>query len=135
MRAWGVGIALASPADIELAPESIMQPDVFVVPADVIPVDEPLEWAHVRSLLLAIEVLSPSSMRTDRVDKREFYLANRVEEYWIVDCDARVIERWTPDRATPDLRRDEVVWRPRGSSTPFLLDVQSFFRSNRALRQ
>ena len=63
-----IGIALTSPADIELAPESIMQPDVFVVANDVIPSDEPFRWPHVRSLLLAVEVLSPSSLRTDRVD-------------------------------------------------------------------
>src|SRR5687767_3144569 len=29
----GIGMALVSPADIELVPESIMQPDVFVVPS------------------------------------------------------------------------------------------------------
>lgn len=128
-----IGIALTSPADIELAPESIMQPDVFVVPNDVMPNDEPLSWPHVRSLLLAIEVLSPSSLRTDRVDKRDFYLANGVAEYWIVDLDARVIERWTPDRATPALHRDEFVWRPPGSGAPFLLDVRAFFQGNKAL--
>lgn len=129
----GVGVALMSPADIELAPESVMQPDVFVIPNAAIPADEPLRWPHVRSLLLAVEVLSPGSMRQDRVEKREFYLANNVDEYWIVDLDARVIERWTPELSTPDLRRDEVVWRPRGSAIPFRLDVAAFFASNPAL--
>jgi len=128
-----IGIALTAPADIELAPETIMQPDIFVVPNDVVPADEPLRWPHVRRLLLAVEVLSPSTLRQDRVAKRDFYLANGVEEYWIVDTNARIIERWTPSRDTPDLRADELAWRPQGSSTPFLLDVPAFFQGNRAL--
>ena len=130
-----IGIALVSPADIELAPESIMQPDVFVVPNEMIPADDPLSWPAVKALLLAVEVLSPSTMREDRVRKRDFYLANRVDEYWIADLDARVFERWTPERDRPDLRRDELVWRPRGSKTPSLLDVRAFFEGNKGLRR
>lgn len=128
-----IGIALMSPADIELAPETIMQPDIFVVPNDVIPADEPLVWPNVSRLLLAVEVLSPSTFRRDRVAKRDFYLANGVEEYWIVDASARIFERWTSTRDTPDLRADRLAWRPPGSSAPFVLDVPAFFHSNRAL--
>src|SRR5688572_26834253 len=82
-----LGVAFVSPADIELAPESIMQPDVFVVPKHMFAADDPSRWADVKSLLLAVEVLSPSTMREDRVRKRDFYLANHVAEYWIVDLD------------------------------------------------
>lgn len=130
-----VGIALVSPADIELAPESIMQPDVFVVPPGAAPEDEPMRWPHVSSLLLAVEILSSSTMREDRVRKRDFYLGNHVDEYWIVDLDARVIERWTPERERPDILREELVWRPRGSRAPFLLDVRAFFESNKGLKR
>ena len=49
-------------------------------------------------LLLAAEVISPSSARGDRVDKREAYQRNGVPEYWIVDTAARVVERWHPGR-------------------------------------
>ena len=62
----GLGTAYVSPADIELAPGSIVQPDVFVVP----PSEAPLQrWSEVRRLLLAAEVLSPGSARHDRVRK------------------------------------------------------------------
>jgi Uma2 family endonuclease len=84
----GIGMALTSPADVELEPENIMQPDVFVVPRELVPANEPMQWPHVTSLLLAVEALSPSTMREDRVRKRDFYLAHHVEEYWIVDLDA-----------------------------------------------
>lgn len=131
----GIGLAFTSPSDLELAPESIMQPDVFVVPARVVPNDEPMRWADVTTLLLAVEVLSPSTMRVDRVRKRDFYLANRVEEYWIVDLDSRVIERWRPAHSRPDILREEVVWSPAGAAASFVLDVRDFFERNKGLRR
>lgn len=121
------GVALTSPADIELMPESIMQPDVFVVPNDAIPASAPMRWSHVHRLLLAAEILSPSSLVQDRVDKRDFYLAHGVDEYWIVDPDARVFERWSAHRARPEVIRDELAWLPEGATNPFRLDVREFF--------
>lgn len=81
-----------------------MQPDVFVVPEELIPARYTTGWGHVRWLLLAVEILSPATERVDRRVKRDFYLAGGVHEYWIVDLDARVIERWVPDRPTPAVR-------------------------------
>lgn len=126
-RHEGIGVALVSPADLELAPETIMQPDVFVVPEELSDNDDGVRWQDITRLLLAVEVLSPSTLTQDRVRKRDFYLANGVPEYWIVDTDARVIERWAPAQATPDLRRDELVWHPRGGTQPLRLDVPEFF--------
>ena len=131
----GLGMALVSPADIELAPESIMQPDVFVVPRHLVPGDGDMTWPAVTELLLAVEVLSPSTMREDRVRKRDFYLAHRVDEYWIVDLDARVIERWTPEGERPDIRRNELVWRAEKAKAPFLLDVAASFAANPGLKR
>jgi Uma2 family endonuclease len=82
-----VGRVLTSPADIELQTETIMQPDVFVIPTTTTLAGDVLEWSDVKSLLLAIEVLSPSSEQTDRGAKRDHYLANGVDDYWIVDID------------------------------------------------
>jgi hypothetical protein len=55
-----VGLLIPSPSDVELEPELITQPDIFVVPTQ--------EWGRVmrdglpiKELPLAIEVLSPSS--------------------------------------------------------------------------
>ena len=69
---------------------------VFVVPTGIPTAGPAAAWSDVKSLLLAVEILSPSSLRTDRVVKRDFYLANGVAEYWIIDLEARVLERWTP---------------------------------------
>lgn len=42
---------------------------------------------------LAVEVMSVGSVRHDRVLKRESYARIGVPEYWIVDPEARIIER------------------------------------------
>lgn len=43
---------------------------------------------------LAIEVISPGSVRTDRVAKFAEYAAAGVEYYWIIDPESREIEAW-----------------------------------------
>lgn len=127
-----LGLVVTSPADLQLAPESITQPDVFVIPNEVFAPDAPMRWMDVTSLLLAAEVLSPSTVQQDRITKREFYLDNGVEEYWIIDPDAGVFERWTRSADRPDICRDEISWRPHGSSRPLAIDVRQFFQKVRA---
>jgi len=121
-----VGVAFISPADLELVPETITQPDVFVVPADTRANGEHFEWPDVKRLLLAVEILSANSARTDRVVKRDFYCDAGVPDYWIVDLDARVVERWTPNRETPEIHRDRIVWSPGGGS-PLVVDLPALF--------
>jgi Uma2 family endonuclease len=122
-----VGWVLMSPADIELRPESIMQPDVFVVPF--VPDRAPgeMSWKDVGALVLAIEVISPSSVRTDRVEKRDFYMSSGVEEYWVLDLDARHIERWTGLRDTPQVETAKLEWRPAGARTSLVIDLPGLF--------
>ena len=120
-----LGITLTSPADIELLPGTITQPDVFVVPGRLLPDAEVLPgWPDVTALLLSVEVISPASARSDRVEKRDSYLDAGVPEYWIVDLDARIIERWTPNRHTPRLELARFEWLPEGAQSPLVLDVR-----------
>jgi Uma2 family endonuclease len=79
-----VGVAYLSPADLQLHPGTVTQPDVFVIPAETTPRGDRLEWSDISRLLLAIEVLSPTFQRTDRVGQRDFYLESGVAEDWIV---------------------------------------------------
>jgi Uma2 family endonuclease len=116
-----IGRVITSPSDVELEPEFVTQPDVFVVPM--------AEWLRVvtegmpiRELLLAIEVLSPSSSRHDRVRKRPLY-QRHVPDYWIVDLDARLFERWTPGDERPEVITETLVWHPAGAATPLTLNV------------
>jgi Uma2 family endonuclease len=121
----GVGDALTSPFDVELEPETITQPDIFVL--------SPGEGRRMQreglpsfALLLAVEVLSPSSSRHDRVRKRPLYQRN-VPEYWIIDLDARIIERWRTGDSRPEIIETSLAWQPEGAAQPFVLDVERFF--------
>jgi Uma2 family endonuclease len=121
-----LGVTVTSPADIELEAESVTQPDLFVVPAAY--AGPPLEWTNVRALLLAVEVLSPSSERQDRVVKRRFFQRLGVPEYWVFDLDARAVERWRPGDQVPDISATRLEWRPTGSRAAFTLDLAAYFR-------
>src|SRR5262245_30109900 len=121
---YPVGVAMMSPSDLELEEGHITQPDVFVVP---ISGRHPKSWPEVKSLLVAVEVLSPSNARYDRVDKRKFFQRVAVPQYWVVDLDARVIERWTPSDARPEIVDDILTWNPAGAAAAFTLDLSAYF--------
>jgi Uma2 family endonuclease len=115
------GEALASPADIEFSEKDLVQPDVFVVP------EVRATWREIGTLTLAVEVLSPSTARADRYNKRNTYQRYRVPEYWIVDLDARIVERWRPDDARPEILSQSLSWQP-GSAFPLLeIDLPAYF--------
>lgn len=123
----GIGEALVSPSDVELAPDNTAQPDVYVIPGDegerllALRGHEPA-----RHLLLAAEVLSPSTARYDQLKKRRHYARNRVE-YWVVDLDARAIARNAPGDPRVDLHDEELMWHPAGAPEPLVLDVAAYF--------
>ncbi len=115
-----LGLTFLSPSDVELREESITQPDLYVVP-------DTKRIKATCSLLLAVEVTSPTSVRTDRVTKRDFYMESGVAEYWVLDLDAAMIERWTTGRDTPRVEQNALVWNPDGASTALTLDLRLFF--------
>jgi Uma2 family endonuclease len=119
-----VGRALTSPFDVELEPELLVQPDVLVVPQH--EARRLLTEMPARELLVAAEVLSPSSGRHDRVTKRKPY-QRHVPEYWIVDLDARLVERWTSPDERPEVLTQRLTWHPIGASESFGLDLHRYF--------
>lgn len=119
-----IGVAYTSPFDVELEPESLVQPDVFVTS---MPEARRLRTEMpARQLLLAVEVISPSSARYDRVTKRALY-QRHVSEYWVIDVNARLIERWTPNDDRPEIIVDTLVWSPEGAAGPFTLELPAYF--------
>ena len=122
---WDVGDLLAGPGQVMPDEYTGVQPDVFVIP--LIDGWPPEDWDTNGRLLLAIEVLAPSTARFDRVKKRPKYQSMGAV-YWIIDTDARVVEEWLPDAAQPHIQPDRAEWRPEGAGAPFLLDIVSFFR-------
>ena len=99
---------LSSPADIVLGPKTLVQPDLFVIRVN--PVHPPRAWADVGVPVLAIEILSPGTATRDRGAKRRIYQRAGVGEYWIVDSDARLVERWAPSDARPEIVEGVLEW-------------------------
>ena len=120
-----VGHLLLSPADISWGPDTLVQPDLFVVPLEQA---RTLDWARITQLLLVAEVLSPSSRRADRFTKRLEYQRQQVPLYWIVDPDEQAVEVWTPDDTFPRFERERLVWQPAGAASSFALDLRELFR-------
>jgi Uma2 family endonuclease len=122
----GAGELLMSPADLEIEAGALVQPDLFVyrIPAGGI---VQADWSVVRSLRLAVEILSPSTARYDRGIKRHFYLRSPTDEYWIVDLESRVVERWRTGDDRPEICVDELVWSPDGAVAPLRIDLPPFF--------
>ena len=120
-----VGEAFFAPADVEVAEDTVVEPDLFVIPPGTRPLPRAWKWAD--GLLLAVEVLSPGTAHTDRQEKRRLYQREKLPEYWIVDLDARLIERWRPDDQRPEILDRELRWLPEGAEDRLVIDLESYF--------
>ena len=124
-RQHRVGTTVMAPADVQFDERSVVEPDVYVgVTATG---KMPMHTEDLVRLALAVEVLSPSTARRDRGVKRRLYQRWPVGEYWIVDLDARLIERWRANDERPEIVAEQLVWRPDAALPPFELDVPTFF--------
>lgn len=125
VRQGGIGHVLCSPADISWSDETLVQPDVFVADLEEA---RTLDWASVKTLLLVVEVLSPSTARYDRFTKRRLYQEQHVPLYWIVDADQRQVEVWRPDLEFPKMENERVLWLPEDAALPFELELDELFK-------
>jgi Uma2 family endonuclease len=127
LQTHGLGEVLPAPFEVQFAEDSAVQPDVLVI----------LESQRQRLSgerfygppALVIEVVSYSSKRTDRLQKRELYLAEGVAEYWVVDPEARHVERWRSGLTEPEVVTGRLSWQPTPAAgpPPFLLDLPALF--------
>ena len=110
-------VKLTSPADISWGSDSLVQPDLFVVPRAEAAT---LDWARMRTLVLVAEVLSPSTARHDREQKRRLYQEHWVGAIWLVDPDRRQVEVWTPAARFPTIETERLAWRPDAAAGPLV---------------
>ncbi len=122
-----VGHLVIAPADVRFSARRLVQPDLFV--AALVDGRPPKTYAEIGRLLLAIEVISPSTSRADRVSKRKLYREEGVAEYWVVDPDARTFERSTPGDMMVAVLADEVTWQPDDAMQSVTIDIPRFFAS------
>lgn len=115
----------SSPADISWGPDTLVQPDLFVAAAAEVGLSS--GWAEIQTLHLAIEILSPASMRADRFTKRRLYQEQRVATYWIVDIDHAQVEVWTPKALFPMVERQRLTWRHPAAAAECVVDLHELF--------
>ncbi len=124
LRNEPIGVLLPSPADISWSPDTLVQPDLFVAAGDEA---KTMDWSSVQTLLLSIEILSPSSRRADRFTKRKLYQTQGIPLYWVVDCDAKAVEVWTPGALFPAVETARIAWHPIGASVPCAIELEEIF--------
>ena len=123
--ALGTFETLPSPADISWGSDTLVQPDLFVVPkSEAITGD----WTRMRSLVFVAEVLSPTTARLDRFQKRKLYQQQRVSTLWLVDVDRRLVEVWSPDARFPVIETERVTWQPAGATEPLVIEIAELLR-------
>lgn len=91
-----------SPSDVD----TVVEPDISVV-CDRSKLDD---YGCKGAPDMVIEILSPSTMRNDRLVKFELYRRAGVREYWIVDPNNQSVEVYLRDENN-DLRPHEVYTR------------------------
>lgn len=119
---------LVSPADLVFGDDTLVQPDLFAVPLEDAKRGWVESWPAIRQLLLAVEVVSPSSGRADRFIKRRLYQEQGVPVYWCVDPVGQQVEVWTPEAKRHQVERDTLRWLPAGAAEAFTLPVAELFR-------
>jgi Uma2 family endonuclease len=126
VRSHKLGAVALAPADLDFRSGQLLQPDLFV--SAYWQGREPLHWAEFGIPFLIVEVLSPSTALNDRNRKRRRYQESGAGEYWIVDTDARLIERWKPEDVRPEILTERIEWQPEPSVSALAIDLTEYFR-------
>ena len=84
-----LGVVLSSPSDVVLSDTDVVQPDLLFVSNERahIVTEDNIQGAPD----LVVEILSPSTADRDLTVKRALYAKHGIQEYWIVDTDARTV--------------------------------------------
>jgi Uma2 family endonuclease len=87
-----LGDIFAAPTDLILAPTTVVQPDLIFIGNDRRHIVT--ERAIEGSPTLVIEIVSPTTHRTDRLTKAQLYAKHNVPHYWLIDPDQRTLEAY-----------------------------------------
>jgi Uma2 family endonuclease len=80
--------SFSAPIDVVLSKQDVVQPDIVIVCEPDIITEKNIQGVPT----VVIEILSPSTAKKDRIDKRNLYERSGVREYLLVDPDGRYIE-------------------------------------------
>jgi Uma2 family endonuclease len=85
-----LGKVYLSPIDVALSMVDIVQPDILFVAKDRMDIVAKKNIVGIPNLI--VEILSPSSVERDRVEKMALYQRYGLPESWIVDPDSQTVE-------------------------------------------
>ena len=103
-----IGQIFYAPVDVFLTEYNVPQPDLVYVSKEneaIIDLDEGILGVPD----LVVEIISPSSVRSDRVTKKDLYESFGVKEYWIIDPNNTSIEIHTLVEKTYKLHLFEAI--------------------------
>ncbi|MFS0644031.1 Uma2 family endonuclease [Siminovitchia sp. 179-K 8D1 HS] len=107
-------IILPAPVDVILAPTEVRQPDLAIVHRNRL--DILSQRAVEGAPDLVVEILSPGTLKRDKIDKLRTYAKYGIPEYWIVDPEAGVLEEYVLDKERYELnnifQEEEMVNSP-----------------------
>lgn len=87
-----IGEVFFAPLDVVLNEHNAPQPDVFFVSKDKKYILDQEEQVVIGTPDIIIEILSPGSVKKDRITKKKIYERCKVPEFWIVDPSYRNVE-------------------------------------------
>ncbi len=123
----GYGKVLTALVDVELAPDTVVQPDIVVVLSANL--DRITPSRIIGAPDLVVEILSPGTAGYDRREKQDAYTRAGVGEYWIVDPGAQTVELLTLDQGG---YRSQGVFRGQArlpsSAVTLPVPVERFFQ-------
>lgn len=116
-------ILLPAPVDVILSTTEVRQPDLVLVHRERINI---LSKRGVEGAPdLVVEVLSPSTLKRDKMDKSKTYADFKIPEYWIVDPYSGIMEQYTIREDYYELfnifQEDEPVTSPNLSCVSFTM--------------
>jgi Uma2 family endonuclease len=127
VRQHHLGEILFAPTDVVFGAMTMVEPDILFLATDAL--DRVTERDIQGAPTLAVEVLSPSTKRTDRGRKRALYQSQGVSEYWVVDPQLRQIEVWRPDAREAEVCTERIVWRSSPAGPALTINLVELFQA------
>ncbi len=121
-----LGEVYLSPFDVRLSPHDIIEPDLLFIRRERLDILNSGRYA-MGAPDLVVEIISPSSRKTDRGAKFDLYACSGIPEYWLIDPATRQVQlfvlregRYDEVAAEEGRLRSEVI-------TGFALDPAALF--------
>ncbi len=87
-------VIVMAPVDVLISPHEVRQPDAVMIHRSRLSIYK-MRGNIIEPPDLVLEILSPDSLRRDKIAKRSSYAKFGVPEYWIVDPDSATLEQFS----------------------------------------